>query len=209
MLSNDQVKLIQKGGVDWLGAALTVDGMYGPRTQFWHYVASLCPMRQDIVRQNLRFHAMGVKDDGHNRGELVDKFVAPSGLAPGVPWCIAMQSHVLTDVGADWPVYHMSAFKLLEWAKENNRLTDRPLPGDLHCFLYPKGHALYGSGHGGCVIMPGTSWMAVCDGNVSDAVTVGMRAREGLSFIRTVEDDVQQLSVSSMGLTRLDGWKDR
>lgn len=209
MLSIEQVKQIQKGGIDWTGQPLTVDGDYGPKTQWWHYVSSLSPLRRHFICQLLHFNALGVKDDGHNRGVWVDKFVEPSGFEPGVPWCIALQSFCLTHAGIDWPIYHMSAFKLIEWAKENNQVTDRPLPGDLHAFLYPKGHALYGSGHGGAVLLQGSTWVAVCDGNVEDSIHVGMRQREGLTFIRTVEDDVQLMNVSSMNLTRLDGWKDR
>lgn len=212
MLTMEQVKAIQSangGGIDWTGKKLKVDGDYGARTQWWHYISSLHNLRQQFIRQLLYFNQLGVKDDGNNRGKQVDVFVEPSGLELGVPWCIALQSYCLRAVGADWPIYHMSAFKLIEWAKENNRITDRPLPGDLHAFLYPKGHALYGSGHGGGLLGAGSDWAAVCDGNVGDSIHVGMRAREGLTFIRTVDDDVQPTAVASMGLTRLDGWKDR
>ena len=209
-MTKDEVIAIQRGGMDWLGQPLLCDGDYGPRTQWWHYITTLHPKRQQLVMAWLWFHAMGtVKDDGNNRGTWPDRFMEPSGLKPGGAWCIAFMSYCLHQCNADWPVYHASTFNMLEWAKTNGRITTQPKPGDIHCFMYPRESKLFGKGHGGGVIAVDTSWVAVCDGNVGDTVKVGKRARDGLTFIRTVDDEASSPAVANMNLQRLDGWKDR
>jgi len=209
MLTQDQIEDIQKDGFDWFGKPLRVDGDYGPKTQWWHYITTLHPVRQLTVREHLRYYVAGTKETSPNEGPVVSLFNAPAGEHfVGKAWCIGYQSFVLRASGADWPIHHVSTYEMLEWAKDTGRITKNPRPGDVHAFMYPKGSKLFGSGHGGGLLFADPLWVACCDGNVGDSVQVGKRARDGLTFIKTVLDDVESPLVP-MSLTRLDGWKDR
>jgi hypothetical protein len=182
------VKALQESGIDWFGEPLAVTGKVDARTEWWAGISSLPFQRQQIVRTALGYYQRRVKEDAGrpNRGKYVDLFTAPGKLGPGVPWCIAFTSFVLhVDCGmADWP-YHMSAYKVIEWAKSEKRITDSPLPGDMFAFTYPDSPTH--EGHGGFVLAHNADWIVDCDGNVGDAVQVGRRASRGLTFIRTVD----------------------
>lgn len=184
-LSKTEIEKIQSTGIDWFGQPLKVDGITGPKTEWWAGILSLHPTRVQIIKTALEYYRRGVKEEGGpNRGKWVDAFQEPAGIGLGNPWCIAFTSFVLVnDCGLTWP-YHMSAYQLIAWAKATGRVVQDPLPGDLFAFTYPdsKTH----EGHGGIVLAANADWIADCDGNVGNAVGVGKRARRGLTFIRTV-----------------------
>jgi hypothetical protein len=213
-LTSEQIKALQDmdDAIDWTGKPLTVDGNYGPRTQWWHGISKLHPVRQGILQCALAYHFDGTAETGlPNRSPVIDQMQEPGGLTPkyGHPWCLAFVSWCLTRAGADWPVYHMSAYKAIQWARANDRIVTNPLPGDVFCFLYPSESAKSpGAGHGGIVLGCDKDWIADVDGNVGNAVRVGRRARAGLTFIRTVQENPGQLTMPT-NLDRLDGAGDR
>jgi CHAP domain-containing protein len=205
MTTPDQLKALQQRGIDWLGQPLQVDGNLGPKTEWFAYLESLDRRREMIVRTALKYFAQGVRETPGqpNRGPVVDLFQAPTGMALGFPWCLSFVSYVMTEAGADWPVYHASAAAAMAWAAKERRIVKNPLPGDVFTFLYPPESKLAGHGHGGIVLGYDGTWIADCDGNVGDSVRVGFRAAAGLSFIRTLKSEVAP--VMPQGLVRLDG----
>lgn len=188
-LTTEQVKAIQRGGIDWFGVKLKEDGDYGPRTQWWDGILSLPLIRQQIIRTALKYN--GTKEDAGrpNRSAQIDKWQNPGGLGVGNPWCIAFAMGVLREVGAcqDWP-YHTSAYEFMRWAGVNGLITRDPLPGDCFAFVYDLTAVGQTPGHGGIVLATDVDWMIDVDGNVGDSVVVGKRARDGITYIRTVPD---------------------
>lgn len=213
-LTHEQIIQIQTGGIDWNGAPLDQpqpDGIWGPKTAWWAGILTLPFQREKIIRTCLKYYHDDTREDAGrpNRGTVIDSFEKPAGLL-GEPWCIMFTSKVLRECYFDpdvWP-YHTSAYGLIEWAKKTHRVVKDPLPGDLFAFLHlddPK-H----SGHGGIVLAADALWIADCDGNVGDRVRVGRRARDGLTFIRTVDDVGPQLVMPPRDkLDNLDGTRTR
>lgn len=204
-MNNDQIKDLQARGIDWTGMTLQQDGVMGEKTAWFQYLESLDRRREKIVRTALKYFQMPVKEDAGrpNRGFWVDAFQKPTGLPPGMPWCLCFVSAVMTEAGADWPVYHASAASAMAWGASQHRIVKEPLPGDIFAFLYPPESSLAGHGHGGIVLGSDGSWIADCDGNVGDSVKVGFRAKAGLTFIRSL--DLETSSVMPSGIPRLDG----
>lgn len=203
-LDEEQIRHIQTTGIDWYGLPLVVDGKWGPKTAWWAGITTLPTLRQSIVQTVLKYKAMGVKEEGGaNHGPWVDKFLAPAKLI-GEPWCVSFTSYVLREVGmSDWP-YHTSAYGLINWAKQTGRVVKTPLPGDLFAFLHDSHAVGFTPGHGGTVLASDSNWIADCDGNVGNAVDVGKRAIQGLTFIRTVDDAAFPLTMPT-DLRMLDG----
>lgn len=204
-MTSDQIKDLQARGIDWTGMPLQQDGIMGEKTAWFQYLESLDRRREKIVRTALKYYQMPVKEDAGrpNRGFWVDKFQVPTGQPLGIPWCLCFVSAVMTEAGADWPVYHASAAGAMAWAGQAHRIVKDPLPGDCFVFLYPPESSLAGHGHGGIVLGSDGSWIADCDGNVGDSARVGFRAKAGLTFLRSLESEVQP--VMPQGLERLDG----
>lgn len=209
-LDQQQIKFLQAGGIDWNGERLKVDGDYGPKTQWWHGISTLPELRIRVIKTALMHN--GIKEDTGrpNRSTTIDRIQKPGGLGLGNPWCIAFVSAVLRDCSVSWPVYHMSAYELLKWAKAEGRITTEPLPGDLFAFLYDTKAVGFTPGHGGFVLGANEDWIADVDGNVGDSVKVGKRARQGLTFIRTVVDERIPLIMPPLkDLVNLDGARTR
>lgn len=212
-----EIKEIQANGIDYFGHPLKVDGVWGPKTAFWHGITGLSVKRQEVVKLALGYHAQGVAEDPSrpNRGKFVDSILYPAGLTPryGHPWCIAFVSHVMRMCDVDWPRYHVSAWALIEWAKETGKVLpahEKPLPGDIFAFLYVRkeGEKNF-RGHGGIVLAHDGTYFACCDGNVGDAVRVGRRASgPDVKFIRVINDEKPALTMPP-NLSRLDGVGDR
>jgi hypothetical protein len=185
-----QIRDLQTGGIDWTGEDLLVDGKWGPKTAWWAYICSLPDVQQSIVLNALHYYHIGTKEDAgrHNRGKIVDMFQEAGGLGPGNPWCAAFVSYIMRKSQADWPVYHMSAWSIIEWAKATGRITDTPQPGFCFAFLYTPEVKGFTPGHCGVIVANDDKHIVDCDGNAGDRVRVGYRARKGLTFIRTVEE---------------------
>lgn len=183
LLSREEVKAIQEGGIDWFGEDLLIDGVWGSKTAWWAGIKGLPEARQEIVRRGLSYYRRKVQENPGqpNRGPWVDAFLQPGGAGLGLPWCIAFTSYVLREAKVDWPIYHLSALNLLAWAKKEERIVNDPLPGDLFAFMHNSTE-----GHGGIVLGCDANWICDVDGNVGNRVAVGKRARDGLTFIRTV-----------------------
>jgi hypothetical protein len=49
-MTPEEIKAIQKGGIDWFGDPLKEDGDYGPKTRWWHQVSLLEKPRVDLLR---------------------------------------------------------------------------------------------------------------------------------------------------------------
>lgn len=224
-MNEEQTRLLQQGteeepAIDWFGERLVVDGDYGLRSQWWHYISQLSRTERLIIRVALGHVHAGVKDNGSNRGPVVDdRFMAPAGAwAIGKPWCIGAQSSVLHEAGANWPQHHVSTAGMLKWAAQQKRILPEPRVACAYGFLYPPDVAAAkgmdpGAGHGGIVIAapPESNWVAVADGNVGDKYTVGLRAKAPLTFVRTVNSMAlpNVPPVLPSRLPRLDGWRDR
>lgn len=210
-LTPEQVKAIQSqpGAIDWFGQPLKVDGDYGPKTRWWHFITSLSQQRKDVITLALSYYATNVAEVplGSNRGPLIDKFMEPTGLKPGKPWCAGFASHCLRQSGTYWPIYHASAWSVIEWAKKYNRVVTEPMPGDLEAFLYPKQPNEDWRGHVRIVVSydPSTKISYGVDGNITNMVRVGFRRdRENRYFIRPAYEDVlPQLPTNMMPLDNL------
>lgn len=215
-LSKDEVKTIQTGGIDWLGYPLVVDGIYGKKTAWWHGVTTLDQKRQEVQRLALGYHAsnVGIETTGRNDGPFVDMLFKPVGLQKrGFPWCIAYVSHCYTQCNVPWPKYHVSAYQVIEWAKDNSKLVEEPLPSDLEIFLYPKVKDEDWKGHGRIITAydPVTKRTAGVDGNVQNSVFCGYRdQRPDRYFVRpTGFTNKHGVLTMPTGLIDLDGLADR
>lgn len=190
-MSPDQIKLIQKSGIDWYGNPLKVDGLLGPKTEWWIGITTLSPVRQEILRIALGYHASGMKEENgpgiENGGTFVDMLLAPVKLR-NKAWCIAFISHCYKKAGVKLPIYFTGAEQLIEWAIANGCIVTDPLPSDIEVFLHPKQpENTYRQGHGR--ILTGydknTGVTAGVDGNSRDAVRCGFRRdRESRYFVR-------------------------
>lgn len=209
MLNTQQITALQAEGIDWLGKPLKVDGQWGPRTAWWAGIDALSKPRQRIVQIALGYFSQGVKEDvgRPNRGEWVDRFLKPGGIGTGQPWCAAFSSYVLREAGVDCPVYHLSAYGLIQWGKTEGQTTKDPLPGDRFAFLHDPSVKGFTQGHVGIVTGSDANWVSTVEGNVGDSTAVGKRARDGLTFIRSV-DDLPVITLPT-GLTNLDGSRTR
>lgn len=187
--TKEQVLKIQENGIDWLGNPLVADGIYGAKTAWWHGISGLSQKRQDVLRLALGYHATDMGEaTGRNDGEFVDTLFKPVGLQKrGFPWCVAFISHCLTKCEVPWPIYHVSAYNLIEWAKANNIIVEDPWPADLEVFLYPKVKGEDWRGHGRIVTgySKKTGRTSGVDGNVNNSVYCGFRdVRPDRYFVR-------------------------
>jgi hypothetical protein len=204
-VNKEQIIKIQERGIDWNGKPLSHDGDIGPKTAWWIGIESLPETRQRIVRIALG-HNGKTEDAGRpNRSVWIDEVQHPAGIGYGHPWCILFPSNVLRAAGLkDWP-YHAGAYAMIEWAKKEGLVTQSPLPGDIFAFTYNVNQA-YSPGHGGIVLAADALWEVSVEGNVGDSVKVGKRARSGLTFIRTVPDHREMLTMPVLkDLPNLDG----
>jgi len=188
-LTKQHVLDIQKNGIDWFGEPLARDGIYGPKTAWWEGILTLDPKRQAVLRLALGYHAVNAGEaTGRNDGTFVDMLFEPVGMQKkGYAWCVAFISHCYRMCGADWPIYHTSAWQVIDWAKKNGKLVPEPLPGDAEVFLYPKVSGEDWKGHGRIVtgFDAKTGRTAGVDGNVENAVRVGYRdPRPNRFFVR-------------------------
>lgn len=199
----EQIKAIQEGGFDWHGQPLNVDGVWGPKTAWWAGIKSQPWQRQSIVVTMAGYYRdkKGEDPGRPNRGLWVDKVVEPGGIGFGHPWCIALTSHVMRMFyePSEWP-YHMSTLKLIEWARKEGRIVKDPKPGDIACFMRTSTE-----GHGEFVFASNQNWVLDCGGNIGNKVQVGKRARDGLTFIRTIDDEVSLSCPPLEGMLNLDG----
>jgi hypothetical protein len=214
MMPAEQVRLIQTGGIDWFGEPLKVDGIWGPRTEWWNDIRQLeNPHRLEFLRLALGYHAVGAKEEPsiENGGTFVDMLLKPAGLRH-LPWCVAFVSHCARKSGVPWPTYHVSAWGLMQYAKQNKLFVTDPIPGDIHVKLYPKQPGEQWKGHAGIYLGGDDDFFACVDGNVGNAVRVGRRAlTHGICFVRLVprEFNDPEGPVLPPKLMRLDNVGDR
>ncbi len=216
-MTSEQIKAIQKGGIDWYGTPLKVDGIAGPKTLWWRGITTLSQQRKDVIQLALGYHAVGAGEDKNNSiqndGTFVDMLLKPSGLR-NQPWCLAFCSHIYTKCGVTWPKYHVSAYRTIEWATANKKLVDKPLPGDLCVFLYHKAPGdTQIKGHGEIVLAVDNEYTYDVGGNISDSVRVGRRQINPLNrgvnhYIRVMDSQHGELTVPT-GMMRIDSLGDR
>jgi hypothetical protein len=188
-MTPDEIKEIQKNGIDWLGNPLVVDGKLGAKTNWWMGISSLSAKRQDVGRLVLGYHASNIvfEETGKNDSPFVDMLFKPVGLQQkGYPWCAALVSHCLRKCKVEAP-YLVSAYAFIEWAKGTSKLypnhqgsliVQDPLPFDIEAFLYPrkpgdtefKGHVRFVTGYDSV-----TKRSAGVDGNVQNSIRAGER----------------------------------
>lgn len=180
-----EIKSLQKTGIDWLGNPLTVDGLWGPKTEWWAGITSLSPLRQEVIRIELAYAHMGMKEDNtggiENGGTFVDMLLAPVGLH-NKPWCASFVSHCMRKAGVKWPVYYSSAYQMREWGKKENLMVTDPIPADIEVIIHDHkpgdtqvlGHVRLITGYD-----PATQTTAGVDGNCSNSVRCGYRHANG------------------------------
>lgn len=214
VLTKQQIINLQSTGIDWFGNPLKPDGVLGPKTHWWQGITTLDQKRQDVIKLALGYHAsnVGVELTGHNDGPFIDMLFEPVGLK-NLAWCIAFCSHVYRKCGVPWPKYHTSAWQVIQWAKENGRLIESPLPSDLEVFLYPAVRGEDRKGHGRIVLAydATTGRTAGVDGNVQNTIRIGYRdPRPDRYFVRPNGFTAHhgQLTMPT-GLVDLDGLADR
>jgi hypothetical protein len=212
----EEIKEIQRGGIDWLGAPLKVNGKRGPKTDWWIGILSLSEQRQNVLKLALGYHYQGMgedlKDPLPNDGEFVDMLLKPAKMKQ-VAWCVAFCSHVYRNTGVEWPIYHVSTWAMIEWAKKEGLIVSEPLPGDVECYLKPRKPGQQIQGHARIV----TGWDKVSkvttgvDGNSADMVRVGRRKNvPERYFIRPKSLGIENKGlIMPTGLLYLDGAPDR
>lgn len=189
-LSKQEILNIQKDGIDWLGYPLLKDGIWGPKTAWWHGITTLDQKRQDVGRLVLGYHAsnVGVETTGRNDGPFVDMLFEPVGMdKKHYAWCIALISFCLRQCNVPWPKYHTSAYQVIQWAKQNGKIVETPLPFDIEVFLYPKVKGEDWKGHGRFITGydPVTKRTAGVDGNITNTIRCGFRdERPDRYFVR-------------------------
>lgn len=208
-----EIKEIQKTGIDWFGWPLKIDGVLGPRSNWWLGITSLCPERQQVIRIALGYHAAGMREDenGRNGGEFVDMLFkdGKTGLK-NQPWCAVLASHVYKKADVPFPKYFTSAWQFIDWAKREGKVVASPLPGDVVAYLHPmkegdtqrKGHVEI------CLAFDETHTYDVA-GNVANAVRAGKRpVTPEMVYIRTLDSQHGPLSVP-FNMPRIDNIGDR
>ncbi len=211
-MTSEEIKAIQKNGVDWYGTPLKVDGVVGPKTLWWKGLLSLSLQRQEVLKLALGYHAVGAGEaTGKNDGTFVDMLFAPIGMSKkNLPWCVALISHTYRKAGVPLPKYFTSAYQVITWAEQNGKLVDSPLPGDMVVYLHPKqpGDTQI-KGHGEINLAIDDQYVYDVAGNVSNNVRVGRRVRTpAMKFIRLMDDQHGELTVPT-GMMRIDSLGDR
>jgi hypothetical protein len=199
--------------VDWYGNPLKVDGVIGPKTLWWKGILSLSPLRQEVLKLALGYHAVGAGEDKNNSiqndGTFVDMLLKPVGLRR-LPWCIAFCSHVYQKSGVKLPKYFTSAYQVITWAEQNGKLVDSPLPGDMVAYLHPRqpGDTQI-KGQGEINLAIDDQYVYDVVGNITECVRVVKRARTpAMKFIRLIDDQQGELTVPT-GMMRIDALADR
>lgn len=212
-MTPSEIKSLQTTGIDWFGNPLKADGLWGPKTAWWAGIASLSPLRQEVIRIALGYHAIGAGEDKTNSiandGTFVDMILRPAGLR-FQPWCVSFCSHVYVKAGVPWKKYQTSAWGLIDWASKQDKLVDEPLPGDLFAFLHDRhpGDTQF-TGHGGIVLAKDGDMLYNCEGNVSDSVRAGRRGvTSAMKFIRVMDEQHGTLTFPEKTM-RIDGLADR
>ena len=146
---------------------------------------------------------VGFKETRPNAGQVVDTFLASTGLKPGNPWCAAFVSFCgfrafsVHQKTSRWPVPITAGCTVIaKWAKENNVLVNIGQAGDLVLFYYPS---MGRFAHVGVLVSPvpnkPNAWITI-EGNTSgdgsrDGWMVAKRERlidpaKGHRFVRWV-----------------------
>jgi hypothetical protein len=85
---------------------------------------------------------------GSNWGPIVKQYLRAVGILVPAPWCMAFVVWCFRQAGADpkkIPPTASCSF-LLHWAKEQGKLTDTPLPGDIFLLLRKGGQTAFHCG---------------------------------------------------------------
>lgn len=82
---------------------------------------------------------VGLREEGHNRGRMVELMLAQVGQPPGAPWCAALVYHAgywahfdHQEGRSSWPLPRTaSCYELGEWARVRGARYLDPQPGDV------------------------------------------------------------------------------
>ena len=116
------------------------------------------------------FTYITTQDDGHNRGETVELFLASVGLPPGNPWCAAFVGYCLEQANATYPAVRSglarhyltsSSVSYQRVTRENMRLDHGAIVG------WKRGNTIFG--HVGFVI----EWQGRCGTTIEGNTTMG------------------------------------
>lgn len=143
----------------------------------------------DLVR--LFEREVGVMQEGDNRGERVEQYLAASGLGPGYPWCAAFLAWGYNEFGIDNPESAWSP----DWFPEENTIyirgeleKEEPLPGDVMGIWFSS---LDRVAHVGVIIEWGEEFVITVEGNTNDT---GSRIGDGVYKKRRKQRQIYSVS---------------
>lgn len=115
-----------------------------------------------------------VREQGHNAGFWVSKFLASVGLPTGYAWCAAFASYCLKEAGyKGGPKSGKAAVRnWAAWAMDTHRIVEHPQRGDLFYWLNSDG-----TGHIGFVVRNRGQFVDTISGNTNEA---GSREGDGI-----------------------------
>ena len=179
-----EVRRFQASGLytDWLGQALKVDGVLGPKTEWAIALSKLPEWRQAIIRECVAHLGLREQPPGSNRGPEIDSWLRACGVPLGSPWCAASASYCMRTGAPDqWRARFGSVLGVagaLELGRRIGRITEKPLPGDYAC--YPTDDT--GHGHGFLVGGANAAEVLTYEGNQRNEYRCLRRSRAGLLF---------------------------
>ena len=147
-----------------------------------------CTVRIDLVK--LFEREVGVMQEGDNKGERVEQYLAATGLGPGYPWCAAFLAWGHNEFGIDNPESAWSP----AWFPDSATIYTRedggkePLPGDVMGIWFSN---LERIAHVGVIIEWGDDYVVTVEGNTNDT---GSRVGDGVYKKRRMQRQIHSVS---------------
>ena len=211
-MTHDNVILFQRQHIDQDGLPLVADGVVGPKT-WWalkhpsgdaqrnrfrpQMPANLTLKREQLLELLFEEHAKPVYEvpDGSNKSQDINQYWGDTGLI-ALPWCCAFVSWALNEVLGFLPIngtHHVGVQKMWREARQLNKQTSQPKPGDIFIQLNASG-----TGHTGFVVTlsPDDNYIYTCEGNCGNRLKIGKRPKSTIHHFIDVLDDGQDLNFS-------------
>jgi hypothetical protein len=104
----------------------------------------------ELMREHI-----GLREEGENRGELIDKFNLASGVPVGSPWCLSLIQYLVAQVDYELGLKNKlpkTASVMYLWGNCANKLLCGPEPGTLVIWqMYSKSGFPTSAGHVGVI----------------------------------------------------------
>jgi hypothetical protein len=138
---------------------------------------------------------VGVQEDprGSNWGPRVKEYLRVAGINVPAPWCMAfvVWCHRIAGASIKQLPVTASCTYLLNWAKEQGKLTKQPRPGDIFLLLRPGGKTAF---HTGVVRNVSKLWFGTVEGNSNDAGSA-----EGYEVVRRTRQRLARVAFVRIG----------